>query len=234
MNRPLDPAFDHRLAEWLEDDPSNAPSQVLDTVLAAYPSIEQRRRSRAPWRFPTMNSLSRLAGPALVAVIGIGAAYLMLRPSSGVGPPAASPTPTVAPTGPADLPLVPPTPLPDPSGAPIPANLIGGVYRVDPAEAEDGRQLVLTLRGADDPHCTAMYKGRSTCFTVLWSPYKGGDQGARGPARIIDGNLVLGFALVPFDLPCTGSMANYAIEADGARLRGIDPPTCMFSGFVRL
>ena len=38
-----DPTFDQRLADWLEDDPTFGPREVLDTVLAAYPSIEQRR-----------------------------------------------------------------------------------------------------------------------------------------------------------------------------------------------
>ena len=47
MNRPLDPTFDQRLADWLEDDPSTAPREVLGTVLAAFPSIDQRRATRA-------------------------------------------------------------------------------------------------------------------------------------------------------------------------------------------
>ena len=39
----LDPAFDPRIADWLEADPDRAPREVLDTVLAALPSIPQRR-----------------------------------------------------------------------------------------------------------------------------------------------------------------------------------------------
>ena len=42
MNRTSD-LFDDRIAEWLEIDPTAAPPQVLETVLAAMPQISQRR-----------------------------------------------------------------------------------------------------------------------------------------------------------------------------------------------
>ena len=35
MNRSTEPDFDQRIADWLEDDPSRAPTQALETVLAA-------------------------------------------------------------------------------------------------------------------------------------------------------------------------------------------------------
>ena len=50
---------------------TNAPSAVLDTVLAAYPSIPQRRASRTPWRFPTMNRFALPMGAALAIVLGV-------------------------------------------------------------------------------------------------------------------------------------------------------------------
>ena len=65
---------------------------------------------------------------------------------------------------------------------------------------EPGQILVLALRPADDPHCAAMYEGQSTCFTYLWTPNwpkHVTDPAARGAARIVDGNLVLRFDLVP-------------------------------------
>jgi hypothetical protein len=49
MTRLTDPVFDQRIADWLEGDPLDAPSQVLDTVLAALPSIPRRRASRVSW-----------------------------------------------------------------------------------------------------------------------------------------------------------------------------------------
>ena len=48
---PTDPDFEPRVADWLEADPDHAPAPVLSTVLAAFPSIPQRRASRVPWRF---------------------------------------------------------------------------------------------------------------------------------------------------------------------------------------
>ena len=189
-----------------------------------------------------MSPTARLAGAALIAVVAVGALAVALRPTSGIGGPqptatfgAATLAPTVGPparpTG--DRPLFPSSQLPDPAGSALAADLIGRVYRVDPAEIRDGRQLVLTLRAADDPHCMAMYEGRSTCFTVLYTPFKD-DPGARGSARIVGGNLVLGFAIVPFDLGCVGQVATYAIEDGGATLAGINPPGCTFPGFVQL
>ena len=78
MNRPFEPGFDQRIADWLEDDPSRAPRQVLDTVLAAYPSIPQRRASRAPWRYIRMDRLAGLGVAAVAAIVAIvlGAAIL--------------------------------------------------------------------------------------------------------------------------------------------------------------
>jgi hypothetical protein len=130
--------------------------------------------------------------------------------------------------------LAPASQLPDPSGAALPADLIGRRYAQDPPEILDGRQLVLTLRAADDPHCMAMYEGGSTCFTVLWDPVKPNDPAARGSARIVDGKLVLKLALVPNDPQCVGEAATYASEDAGQTLRGIDTSACTFPGFREL
>jgi hypothetical protein len=113
MNRPLDPTFDQRLADWFEDDPSTAPREVLGTVLAAYPSIEQRRRSRLPWRNPLMNRYLLPMAAALIVVIG--AVYLVARPVSQVGPPA---SPSAAP------PTAKPTPTSLPSPTPVALGLL--------------------------------------------------------------------------------------------------------------
>jgi hypothetical protein len=95
------PEFDHRIADWLEDDPDDAPESVLATVLAAFPSIPQRRASRVPWRNLPMTQTSRLlAGAAAIVVVFVGG-VLLLRPGpdSGVGgaspsAPPASPRPS--------------------------------------------------------------------------------------------------------------------------------------------
>ena len=77
--------FDPRIADWLEDDPNNAPDQALEIVLAAFPSIKQRHASRLPRRF-TMTTLPRLAiGAAAIVVVVLGGAFLLRPPASGVG-----------------------------------------------------------------------------------------------------------------------------------------------------
>ncbi len=111
MTRPTDPLFDQRIADWLEDDPLHAPDQVLDTVLAALPSVPRRRASRVPWRLTAMPTSVRwpVTVAAVVAVLAIGGAlYLFQRGQPAVvgGPsqtpviasPAASATPSAVPS----------------------------------------------------------------------------------------------------------------------------------------
>ena len=109
MNRIADPGFDQRVADWLEDDPDNAPPIVLGTVLAAFPSIPQRRGRFAPWRFLPMNTFSRAAAAVLVAALALGGAvYLLGRTTPSVGGPTAtpevSPSPATASAAPTQLP----------------------------------------------------------------------------------------------------------------------------------
>ena len=89
--------FDPRIADWLEDDPNNAPDQALDIVLAAFPSIKQRHASRLPRRF-TMTTLPRLAlGAAAIVVVVLAGAFLVRPPASGVGGGGPTPSPSTAP-----------------------------------------------------------------------------------------------------------------------------------------
>jgi hypothetical protein len=86
MNRTTD-LFDGRIADWLEDDPTQAPPQVLDTILAALPQISQRRS--APWALPRLVTTRRF-GVAL-ALLALGALLLAVA-TVIVGPPEPSPT----------------------------------------------------------------------------------------------------------------------------------------------
>jgi transglutaminase-like putative cysteine protease len=75
MNRDmnhLDPAFDPRIADWLEGDPSKAPAFVLETVLGALPSVTQRRSRMVAWGRPSrdLRWLSLTLFVALALVIG--------------------------------------------------------------------------------------------------------------------------------------------------------------------
>lgn len=94
----IDPDFEPRVADWLEADPDLAPAPVLSTVLAAFPSIPQRRASRVPWRFQTMNRFALFgAAAALIVAAGLGSLAVANRttvPNTVVGPtasPLASP-----------------------------------------------------------------------------------------------------------------------------------------------
>ena len=97
MTRPTDPLFDQRIADWLEEDPAHAPSQVLDTVLAALPSIPGPRASRAPRRLLATPSSARwlVAATVVIGVVVFGGALYLLQPrEAAVGNPSEMPSPS--------------------------------------------------------------------------------------------------------------------------------------------
>lgn len=102
--RSMNPGFDQRIADWLEDDPDDAPDAVLTTVLAAFPSIPQRRALRVPWRFPAMNRFAQLGAVAVAALAVVGGALFILNPGPSVGT-----QPSTAPSTPATTPSISPT-----------------------------------------------------------------------------------------------------------------------------
>ena len=78
--------FDPLVAAWLDADPDRAPAAVLDGVLAAFPSIHQRRRSMTPSWSPRRRFA--VVGTAwAVVLVAVAAALLAIaRPwSSSVG-----------------------------------------------------------------------------------------------------------------------------------------------------
>jgi hypothetical protein len=97
MTRSDEPLFEPRIADWLEDDPYTAPDQALDIVLAAFPSIKQRRAWRVPWRVPGMTTPLRLGlTAAAVGALAIGSLLVVNRgPSGPAGP--GGPTPSATP-----------------------------------------------------------------------------------------------------------------------------------------
>jgi Protein of unknown function (DUF4232) len=133
MTRP--PTFEDRLDDWLEDGPTDAPGPVLDTVLAAFPSIPQRRGAwRIPWRSTPMLGFARaVAGLAIVIAVGAAVLLLVTRPTtpavvggSGspspaaiIATPAPSPTASLAAVVPTATPAPTPTPTPKPTATPI-------------------------------------------------------------------------------------------------------------------
>jgi len=121
MTRPSDPLFDQRIADWLEHDPDHAPAQALEVVLAAVPSIRQRRAWRATWRFQTMPMFTRVAAAAVIGVIALGGMLLVIRPGQTVvgGP---GPTPGASSSQPAASQPAVVVPSPTPSVSPLPSN----------------------------------------------------------------------------------------------------------------
>jgi TolB protein len=95
MNRSDEALFDTRIADWLEDDPHAAPDQALDVVLAAFPSIKQRRAARAPWRFLDMSAPLKLAFAAAAIAVVVGGVMLFgpWQPASNVAAPATASPP---------------------------------------------------------------------------------------------------------------------------------------------
>jgi hypothetical protein len=243
-----DRSLERAARSWIEEGPTRAPDRPVDAALRTIESTAQERDLRIPWRLPSLNPMNRVAMMA-VAVVVVGTAVFALRPSSNIGgPPSPSPTvvptrsgPPGPPTRPPNLftqpPLVPASPLPNPSGNPLTVDLIGRTYQANPPEIQGTQLLVLTLRAADDPQCAAMFEGRSTCFTYMWTPNYPKhitDPGARGAATIIDGRLVLSFDLIPFGEDCTGEKATYTIASAGATLAGVSPPACTVPGFTEI
>jgi len=157
--------FEDRLDDWMEDGPSRAPNQVLDTVLAAVPSIPQRRGAwGVPWRSTPMLGFARaLAGVAIALALAAAAlVFIVLRPTGGdvgssrspspssaviaVASPSASasPSPTAAPTPTA---ITQPTAVPTP-GPCDPASLAAKIVDWTGAAGSRGADVTLTNKGS--------------------------------------------------------------------------------------
>lgn len=92
------------LAAWLDEGPTDLPDATRRAILTSLPTTPQARRGPfAPWRFSLMNTYTRVAAAAIVAVIAIGGALYLIGPRSGVGGPSATITP----------------PTPSPSAGPV-------------------------------------------------------------------------------------------------------------------
>jgi hypothetical protein len=113
------PAFEDQLGDWLEDGPVDASDRLVESVLAAFPSIPQRRRAlRVPWRRSPVNGYVRvLAGIMAVALIAVSG-YLVGRPEATVGGPQPSPTSSATASATADA-----SPSTSPAASPVDTSL---------------------------------------------------------------------------------------------------------------
>lgn len=116
MNRMVD--LGRRLSQhFAAEAPNRAPDWVLGAALASIDDTRQRRvLIHVPWRFPTMNGISKLAAAA-VAVLAVGILGIaVIGPGGGSGgPPTPTPGPTASPTGAPTL-IVTPAPTQATSG----------------------------------------------------------------------------------------------------------------------
>ena len=123
MTRPTDPLFDRRIADWLDEDPRQAPSGLLGSVLAAIPSTTQRRATRLPRWFGRGRGVMLLAAGALLLAGGAMAAGSGLLRLSSTVPPEPAPTLPAAVTSPTAVPTATPdaaTASPAPTATPVP------------------------------------------------------------------------------------------------------------------
>jgi len=89
--------LDRLLADYFVDGTNELADRVIDAALDQIDHTRQRRRLRAPWRFPTMSMPIRLAAAAVIGVLVIGGAYYVTRPTQpSVGVP--NPTPSASPS----------------------------------------------------------------------------------------------------------------------------------------
>jgi hypothetical protein len=207
MNRSNE-LFDDRIAAWLEDDPVHAPAQLLETVVAAMPSVPQRRAGAA-WRpagFPRWWQL--VATAALVVAIGLLGLRALnpptVAPSQSPQPTQTQPAPTPSSGSSPSLPAATPTGVA--AGAPLPEDLFGAWYHAAPG-------WWWFLR-AGDPECVQAVRTELDC--VVWQ--RGTTPKEIGGASIVDGDLRVawrsGF--------CTRITSTYSIALQGDSLNLVD------------
>ena len=115
--------FDRLLDDFFVEGTDELADRVIDAALDEIDHTQQRRASRLPRRFPTMNTYSRIAAAAVIGVLAIGGTLYLIGPGQrAVGPPGpavvASSTPDLA-AGVSPSPSASqPVPTPSPSSEP--------------------------------------------------------------------------------------------------------------------
>jgi hypothetical protein len=154
-SRPLD----ELLASWLEDGPTTAPSDLLESAFVEIPARHRQRRGlRAAWRYPMLANPARyLAAAAAIIVIAVVGFAVLGRGGPPVGGIDVSPTPTapsiaptqsaaptadVAPTGsPASTEAAPPSPTPVGSASVPPCDPAGLAARITLWDGAAGHRI---------------------------------------------------------------------------------------------
>src|SRR3954454_21125873 len=86
-----DRSLERAARSWLEIGPTEAPDHAVDAALLRIETTPQERDLRIPWRLPKMITPARIAAAAIIAVLGVGAAFFVYtRPQDTVGGPTPS------------------------------------------------------------------------------------------------------------------------------------------------
>src|SRR5450830_962240 len=108
--------LDRLLGAFFVEGTDELADRVIDAALDQIDHTRQRRATRMPWRFSTMNMLTRLAAAAVIGVLAVGGTlYLVQRGQPAVGGP--SPTPGVS-SSPSQPAVGSPSPTPAVSSSP--------------------------------------------------------------------------------------------------------------------
>jgi hypothetical protein len=199
--------FEHRLHDLIEDGPTTAPAQLLDTVVAAVPSIPQRRGAwRTPWRTSPMLGFARaLAGVAIAIALGSAVLFLLvLRPSGEVGSSPSPSTPIVVVASPSPSasasasPVASPVPSSTPKATPKPT-VVPAVAPCDPAKLAARITIWEGAAGSRGAQVQMTNTGSSAC-TVR----------AMERPQLVDGQ-----GKVLIDGPAPGSSASLTVPAGG-------------------
>jgi len=85
--------LDRLLGDYFADGTDELADRVIDAALDQIDHTHQRRRLRAPWRFPTMSMPTRVAAAAIIGVLAVGGAFYLTRPDRpAVGSPSPEPS----------------------------------------------------------------------------------------------------------------------------------------------
>lgn len=123
-----DRSLDRAARSWLDEGPRRAPDRPVDAALARIQKTSQERGPLVPWRFPSMNPVSKVSAAALLALVAIGGLLYAFRGTDGIGgPPTPSPAPTITHT----------PPSPEATRAPTAVPFVGACLLLTDAEVED-------------------------------------------------------------------------------------------------
>ncbi len=138
-SRPLD----ELLALWLQDGPTTAPSDLLESAFVEIPARHRQRRGlRAAWRYPMLPNPARyLAAAASIIVIAVVGFAVLGRGGPPVGGTDASPTPTA--------PSVAPTESATPAAGVVPTESPASTEAVTPSPTPVGGQSIALCHPAD-------------------------------------------------------------------------------------